>query len=67
MKVLKFDLRDAYENGVTEHPQHVMKDLGYKVTKMRGEPMGDCVFFEVENIIEPLPVYLTESNYKFEF
>lgn len=63
--VLRYDLRTADESGNPEHPQIVMKRLGYNVLKFRGEPIGDCVFMEVDKKIEPLPEFLTVSNYKF--
>lgn len=63
--VLKYCLRTAYEGGKTDHPQKVMRDLGYIVTRFEGVPIGDCVFMQVDKIIEPLPDYLTLSDWEF--
>jgi|GEM_PF-5574862 len=35
MPVLRFDLQTAYKAGFTQHPQQVLKDLGYKVLSDR--------------------------------
>ncbi len=63
--ILKYDLIAAYKIGKTEHPQKVMKELGYNILKSEPVPIADCIFYEVENIIEPLPEYLEKSNFKF--
>lgn len=66
MKVLRLDLIGLYQAGITLHPQEYMKSLGYKYTNSQPEPIGDCWFFEVDEIKEPLPPALTVSGYNFE-
>lgn len=56
---LRFDLITAYNCEVKEHPQKVMKELGYDLIKSEPVPIGDCWIFTVEKVIEPLPKYLT--------
>ncbi len=67
MDVIKYDLRGAYEAGFTSHPQKVTTELGMNILKFQGEPMGDCVFMEVDNIPKELPDFITTSDYKFPF
>ena len=64
MVTLKYDLRTAYESGVTEHPQKEMKKLGYEVLAFEGVPIADAVFMEVVEVIEPLPKYLEVSKFE---
>lgn len=67
MPFLRYDLRTAYESGATEHPQAVMRQLGYTVTKFEGVPIGDCAILEVSKLITPLEDYLTEiEDYEFD-
>lgn len=58
MPELRLDLRNAYESGETEHPQILMKKLGYNILKSEPIPIADCWIFEVEELILPLPEYL---------
>ncbi len=64
--VLRYDLIGVFKMGIKHHPQEHMRILGYNFTNSEPEPIGDCWFFEVPSIIEPLPKYLEESKYKFE-
>ena len=57
---VRFDLREAYESGATEHPIKIMRDLGYIVINYEGIPIADCAIIEVEKLIEPLEKYLTK-------
>lgn len=60
MKKLRYNMRTAYESGANEHPMKVMRALGYEIINYEGIPIGDCAIIEVEELIEPLPKYLTE-------
>ena len=60
---LKYDLQGACEAGHPEHPQTVMEQLGYKVLAFEGHPIFDCVVMEVESIIEPLPNFLSLTDF----
>lgn len=64
---LKYCLRTAYNEGINEHPQIVMKNLGYKLIGSVPQTMGDCWWFTVEKIIKPLPPYLRKTNYDFDY
>jgi len=59
MGKIRYDLRTAFENGYENHPQKVMKELGYVVKSFEGIPIGDCVIMEVERIKYPLEKFLT--------
>lgn len=63
MKGYRYDIIGAELNcGVKDHPQKVMKDLGFKVVKCEPVPIADCWLFKVENEIDEVPSYLTELN-----
>jgi hypothetical protein len=64
MITLRFDLIAAYKAGYNEHPQKVMGKLGYKVKSFEGVPIADCVFMEVDQVINPLPEFLEVSEHK---
>lgn len=56
---LKFCLRTAYENGITEHPQKVMKDFKIEYQHATPQSMGDCWWFwNCENVPDELPVFI---------
>ena len=48
-----------------EHPQKVMKDLGFKLIKSEPCMIADCWLFEVEDNNIELPPFLEEWNFKF--
>lgn len=52
---LRFYLLDYHE---PTHPVEKMKELGYKIIDAVPQSIGDQWWFDVENIIEPLPKYL---------
>lgn len=66
---LRYCLITASINGVNEHPQTQMKNLGYKVLGGVPQSIADCWWFTVEEFIEPLPPYLTkmENGYNFDY
>lgn len=64
MITLRYDLITAFNQGVLQHPQLQMKDLGYEVLSFEGVPIGDCAIMEVKELIEPLEKYLTEIKEK---
>jgi hypothetical protein len=60
-KQLHYDLISAgLLHGITEHPQRQMIKLGYKVIDSEPLLIVDKWWFKVEEIIHPLPGYLTE-------
>ena len=64
----RFDMIGAsLDYGVKEHPQKVMKDLGYNVVKCEPVPIGDCWWFRVSNHIDPVPPYLHRMKDDFKF
>ena len=66
-KQLRYDCIDAYiKCGIYEHPERQMKKLGYKVIASVPQSIADQWWFTVEEIIYPLPMYLTEMSYDFE-
>lgn len=65
-KQLRYDCLGAIlRDGIDEHPERQMTKLGYKV--IAGVPQGiaEQWWFTVEEIIYPLPAYLTEMTYDF--
>ena len=44
------------------HPQMDMINMGYQLGKSTPEPMTTSWYFEVDEVIEPLPAYLEEVN-----
>ena len=56
------------DDGIHEHPQVAMSNLGFKVIKCEPVSIADCWWFRVENEIEqPLPKCLTELRDDFKF
>lgn len=66
-KQLEYDLREANECGINDHPQLQMKRLGYKVIGAVAQSLYDCWWFTVEDFIEPLPPYLTKTKYDYDY
>ena len=64
MITLSFDFYAASYAGINGHPEAVMRDLGYTVLAFKGMPIANCVYMGVDKIIEPLPSYLTVSDFK---
>jgi hypothetical protein len=64
MPTLRYDMITAYQNGYPEHPQKVMKELGYEVTAYEGVPIGDCAMIEVKEIKDPLPSFLSITDFE---
>jgi len=67
MVQLHYCLRTANDEGIYEHPQKVMKQLGYNLIQSVPQSIGDCWWFTVEELIEPLPLYLSIMQYDFEY
>lgn len=53
--------------GVSEHPQKVMKDLGFHVIKAEPVPIADCWWFRVDNEIKNVPKYLKQLSDDMKF
>lgn len=66
-KQLDYDLIEAYECGINEHPQRQMTKLGYRVIAAVAQSLYDSWWFTVEDFIEPLPPYLTKIEYDFDY
>lgn len=67
-KQLKYDVMDAaLTYGINTHPQIKMIELGYTVLGSIPQTLGDCWWFTVKDIIYPLPGYLTEMSYSFDY
>lgn len=66
-KQVRFDMYSAYNMGVSGHPQQVMKDLGYTVLAGVAQSICDQWWFTVDKIIEPLPPYLSEMEYDYDY
>ena len=67
MKNYRYDMIGAYINGVKEHPQEHMKNLGYEVVKSESVSIADCWWFRVEDKIKNTPIYLYEMMDDFKF
>lgn len=63
----RYDLIQAYEEGVRLHPQDQMKKLGYKIIKSEPVPIGDCWWFRVKNRFGIKPKYLSKMGKNFKF
>jgi len=55
---IRFDLITALKQGITDHPQKVVSDLGMIVFALEGVPIADCVIMEVGNVPDQLPSYI---------
>ena len=67
MKNYMYDMIEAYLNGVIEHPQIHMKNLGFKIIKSEPQSLYDCWFFRVENEIKDCPSYIYPKSDDFKF
>ena len=67
MKHYRYSVIGADMDGVTEHPQEQMRNLGAKVIKSEPVMIADCWWFRTENEINPLPNYLYEMDDDFKF
>lgn len=63
MKQLRYNMWGS----PNEHPQTQMNKLGYNVIGSVPQSIGDQWWFTVEEIIYPLPKYLSEMQYNFEY
>ncbi len=66
-KQLCYNLHEAFDCGVSGHPQIKMKELGYKVIASVPQSIYESWWFTVEDFIEPLPPYLTKMKYDFDY
>lgn len=65
---LNFDLMTAQlDYGVTERADEHMRKLGYEIIGAVPQSVGDCWWFTVREIIEPLPEYLRPMKYNFNY
>ena len=46
------------------HPIEAVESIGMKVLLCEYVPIADCAFMLVDKIIEPIPNFITKSNYK---
>lgn len=58
--VIRYDLIEAIKKGINSHPQRVVENLGMTIIGYRGEPVGDCVIMEVQNLPKELPSYINK-------
>lgn len=64
LKHIKLCLRNAYENGLTAHPQEVMSLLGIQYSHSTPQSTGDMwQFWNCSNIPEELPKGLTIEDW----
>lgn len=66
MPTIKYDTITAHKQGVSEHPQKVMKELGYEVTAYEYIGMADCAMMEVKEIKYPLPPFVEPTDYEIK-
>ncbi|WP_224994337.1 hypothetical protein [Cesiribacter sp. SM1] len=59
---IRYDIEKAEACKVKFHPQMVMMDMAYKPTKFIADRENNCWIFEVEQVIEPLPPYLSVED-----
>lgn len=61
MITLRYDIVAAEEAGENKHPQLVMMDIGYDIREVKAwaDKMENCWYFEVEEVKEILPDYVT--------
>jgi len=67
MITIRYDWQSAYNAGVLNvHPQKDMQDLGCKTGKYEAIGIASCSFIEVDKLPDPLPNYITVSNFKIQ-
>ena len=66
-KQLCYDMITAYSLGIQDHPIQQMKNLGYKIIAGVPQTIGDCWWFTVQDVIYPLPKYLSKMQYDFDY
>lgn len=64
MVVLQYDFIYANSEGITQHPQKQMQELGYEVLNYEADSMADFALITVAEVKEPLPEYLRLSPIK---
>lgn len=65
---LNYDLMTAQlDYDVTERADEHMRKLGYEILGAVPQSLGDCWWFTVKEIIEPLPPYLRQMKYNFNY
>ena len=64
---LFYDVWTASNEGINEHPQKQMKNLGYEVLDAVPQSICDGWWFTVKEFIEPLPKYLSKMTYNFDY
>ena len=67
MQNLKYNLLDAYANGVFENPFDVMWKLGFDIIKSEGVPVYDCIWVRIKNSVDKLPPYIECLPDDFKF
>ena len=66
MQNLRYNLLDAYSNGVFENPFDVMCKLGFDI-KSEGVPVYDCIWVRIKNTVDKLPPYIDRLSDDFKF
>lgn len=66
-KQLRYSMRTAFDIGITDHPQKVMREMGYTVLGAVPQSVYEQWWFTVEDFIEPLPEFLSEITYNFDY
>ena len=68
IKDYKYDLISAIiEHNINDHPQRVMKNLGFHVLKAEPCPIADCWFFRASGDNAELPAFLDVLSDGFRF
>lgn len=53
--LIRFDMCSALKQGVTDHPQKVVEDLGMIVLSFEGVPIADCAIMDVAYYPKQIP------------
>ena len=62
MIVLKYDLIEAYNSGIKDHPSLDVEKRGMIIINFESCPIADCIFITVEKVEKELPNYITLTN-----
>ena len=66
MKVVKYSLYGAYYDKVQKEPLEDMLSMGYEIIQYKGISLANAIFYQVKEIIYPLPSYLSKSDWDFK-
>jgi hypothetical protein len=63
---LRYDLYGATLKGDNENAWKKLEGLGCVIIKSETFPMGDCIYFEVENCPKILPKFIEITTHNFK-